>query len=65
MRPESGTEHEPIERAVSEIYERLASHELDADRATERVFALLKEVTGVRRDPSVRRTWPGRASEAP
>ena len=56
-------EHEPIDRAVGEIYERLGAHELDPDRATDRVFELLKEVAGARRGSSVRRTWPRRTPD--
>ena len=42
MAVERSVEHEPIERAVDEIYQRLGTHALEPDRATNRVFELLK-----------------------
>ena len=63
MGGERNPEHEPIGHAVVEIYERLGSHELDPDRATNRVFELLKEAAGVRRGHSVRRAWPRRTPD--
>ena len=63
MDAQRSVEHEPIDRAVGEIYQRLGSHELDAERATDRVFELLKEVAHARRGSSVRRTWPRRTPD--
>jgi hypothetical protein len=60
MDVQRSVEHEPIDRAVGEIYQRLGSRELDAERATDRVFELLKEVAFARRGSTVRRTWPRR-----
>jgi hypothetical protein len=60
MDADRAVEHEPIGHAVSEIYQRLGSHELDPDRANDRIFELLKDVALARRTGSVRRTWPRR-----
>jgi hypothetical protein len=61
--PARSVEHEPFEHAVDEIYRRLGCHELDADRATKRVFELLKEVAHAHRGSSVRRSWPRRTAD--
>ena len=63
MGAERNVEHEPIDRAVGEIYQRVGQRELDPDRATDRVFELLKEVAHARRGSSVRRTWPRRTPD--
>jgi len=47
---------EPFGDAFREIFERVRTGELAPERATERVFALLKEASRARQWPSVRRS---------
>jgi hypothetical protein len=51
---------EPFGEALWEIYERVRTRELAPERATERIFALLKEASRIRARPSVRRAAPRR-----
>jgi hypothetical protein len=49
---------EPFGDAFREIYERVRTREIAPERATDRVFALLKEASRVRQRPSIRRAAP-------